>query len=84
MIPIAGETNSGIRFIKWTRHFKGRLAMDGRREGWAFQRADGICAKASDHRTNLFQCFGAIQDSSNLIDLDCNVWEDYGVQRSGR
>ena len=25
-----------------------------------------------------------IQATTNLIDPDCDIWEDYGIQRSGR
>ena len=35
MIPIAGTTNSGIKFFLWTQRFLGRLAMEGQVDGWA-------------------------------------------------
>jgi hypothetical protein len=84
MIPIAGTTNSGITFFTWTQRFINRLASDGRVEGWAFLRPDGTRAKASDYRNNIFSKLEEIQATSLLIDPDCDVWEDFGIQRSGR
>ena len=84
MIPIAGTTNSGIPFFKWTQSFINRLGMAGQTDGWAFQRPDGSRAKASDYRNNIFSRLEAIQATTTLIDPDVDVWEDYGIQRSGR
>ena len=84
MIPIAGTTRSGIRFFTWTRRFVERLAMDGITDGWAFQRPNGDRAKAADYRDNIFTKLEIIQATTNLIDSECNVWDDYGIQRSGR
>ena len=84
MIPIAGETRSGIQFFRWTRRFLARLERNGRVEGWAFRRPNGDRAKAGDYRDNIFTKLEKIQATTNLIDPECNVWDDYGVQRSGR
>jgi hypothetical protein len=84
MIPIAGTTNSGIKFFTWTQRFIGRLAQDGIVEGWAFRRANGSRAMASDYRNNIFSKLETIQATTTLIDPECNIWDDYGVQRSGR
>ena len=84
MIPIAGTTNSGIRFFEWTQRFLGYLSREGKTEGWAFQRPDGTRALAADYRANLFGKLEVIQATTTLIDPDCNIWEDYGAQRSGR
>ena len=83
MIPIAGTTNSGIKFFDWTQRFINRLGSLGQVDGWAFQRSDGSRAKASDFRDNIFSRLEAIQATTTLIDPEVNVWEDYGVQRSG-
>ena len=80
MIPIAGTTNSGITFFTWTQRFINRLASDGRVEGWAFLRPDGTRAKSSDYRNNIFSKLEEIQATSLLIDPDCDVWEDFGIQ----
>ena len=40
--------------------------------------------KASDYRNDIFKKLVEIQSTTNLIDAECNVWEDFGVQRSGR
>ena len=58
--------------------------MNGQVDGWAFKRPNGDQAKASDYRTDIFTKLEKIQTTTNLIDEDCNVWDDYGVQRSGR
>ena len=84
MIPIAGTTNSGIQFFKWTQRFLNRLALDGREDNWAFQRPDGGRAKASDFRHNIFTKLEIIQATTTLIDPDCDIWDEFGIQRSGR
>ena len=84
MIPIAGTTDSGITFFKWTQRFIIALHGAGVHEGWAFQRPDGSRAKASDYKENIFSKLEVIQATTTLIDPECNVWDDYGMQRSGR
>ena len=84
MIPIAGTTFSGIRFFNWTQRFVCRLALDGFEEGWAFRRADGSRAKASDYQENIFCKLEIIQATTTLIDPGCSIWDEYGIQRSGR
>ena len=84
MIPIAGTTNSGIKFFEWTQRFVMCLAKEGISEGWAFQSRDGTRAKAAEYRDNIFSKLEIIQATTTLIDPECNVWDDYGVQRSGR
>ena len=84
MIPIAGTTDSGIRFFEWTQRFLGYLGREGKTEGWAFQRPNGTRALAADYRDNIFGKLEVIQATTTLIDPDCNIWEDYGAQRSGR
>jgi len=84
MIPIAGLTASGINFFRWTQRFLGRLAMDGHVDGWAFKRPNGERAKAADYRDNIFTKLEKIQATTSLIDSECKVWDDFGIQRSGR
>jgi hypothetical protein len=84
MIPIAGTTQSGIIFFEWTQRFVGRLARDGHCDGWAFKRADGSLAKASDYMEDIYQRLETIQATTSLIDSDCDVRAEYGAQRSGR
>ena len=84
MIPIAGTTHSGIKFFTWTQRFLVHLGRRGLAEGWAFQRTDGTRAVAGDYRRDIFSRLEAIQATTTLIDPDVDVWEDYGVQRSGR
>lgn len=84
MIPIAGTTQSGIQFFRWTQRFVGRLAMDGHCDGWAFKRSDGTCAKAADYMEDIYQRLERIQATTTLIDADCEVRVEYGAQRSGR
>ena len=84
MIPMAGLTNSGITFFVWTQRFIRALALHGIYDGWAFQRPDGSRAKAADYKENLFSKLKTIQAKTTLIDPDCKIWEEFGVQRSGR
>jgi hypothetical protein len=84
MIPIAGTTRSGIKFFNWTQRFVSRLATEGQCDGWAFKKADGSRAKASDYMEDIYQRLENIQASTTLIDNDCDVRAEYGAQRSGR
>ena len=84
MVPIAGTTKSGMKFFQWTRRFVDRLALQGRRDGWAFSKPDGTRALAADYKSNIFKKLEEIQQTKNLIDPACNIWRDFGVQRSGR
>ena len=84
MIPIAGTTQSGIKFFTWTQRFLGRLAVEGYTDGWAFKRVNGDRAKASDYRNNIFSKLEEIQATTNLIGEGCNVYDEYGIQHSGR
>ena len=59
--------------------------MDGITQGWASgNRLLGKRARASDYRDDIFTKIEYIQASTNFIDPDCAVYDDYGVQRSGR
>ena len=85
VIPIAGTTKSGIEFFKWAQRFCFVLADNGRSQGWAFARPNGSRAKAADYKAVIFSELERIQDERpDLIDPAVNVWEDYGIQRSGR
>ncbi len=84
MIPIAGVTNSGIQFFTLTQQFLRQLGREGFEDGWAFPRPDGSRAKASDYQDNIFQKLEIIQATTSLIDSGCSIWDEYGIQRSGR
>ena len=84
MIPIAGMTKSGIDFWTWTQRFIGRLELEGYKDDWAFKRSNGKRAKASDYQDNIFKRLEDIQNTTNLIDQGCNIWDEFGIQRSGR
>jgi len=84
MIPIAGTTNSGITFFVWTQRFIRKLALEGVTDGWAFKRSDGTRAKAGDYWEDIASKLEVIQRTTKLIDPAVDVWNDYGVQRSGR
>ena len=68
MIPIAGTTNSGIKFFCWTQRFLVKLGSIGKTDGWAFERGDGSRAKASDFAENIFSKLEVIQATTTLID----------------
>ena len=85
VIPIAGTTKSGVEFFKWAQRFCFTLIQNNRTSGWAFARKNGERAKASDYRNVIFSELEQIQNEKpNLIDPPVDVWEDYGIQRSGR
>ena len=76
MIPIAGTTNSGIQFFKWTQRFLFVLAQNRQEEGWVFQRSNGTRAFASDYKVKIFEKLETIQATTSLIDPE--------VVRSGK
>ena len=82
MIPIAGTTRSGIKFFSWTQQFLGRLATEGYEDGWAFKGPNGDQAKAADYRNNIFTKLEKIQETTNLIDSEYKIQDDFGIQRS--
>ena len=85
VIPIAGTTKSGVEFFKWTQRFCFTLVTSGRTSGWAFARKNGDRAKASDYRKVIFSELERIQEErEDLIDPKIEIWEDFGIQRSGR
>lgn len=85
VIPIAGTTKSGIRFFEWSQRFIRRLADGGHTTGWAFRREDGSRAVAADYRDNIFGKLESVQATRpDLIDPTLDVYDSYGVQRSGR
>ena len=84
MIPITGTTDLGIPFFKWMQRFIIALHGAGIHEGWAFQCRDGSWAKESDYKDNIFSKLEIIQATTTLIDPECIIWDDYGMQRSGR
>jgi hypothetical protein len=85
VIPIAGATKSGVEFFKWAQRFSFVLKSRGRTSGWAFARPKGDKAKASDYQDIIFMELEEIQNERpNLIDPQVEVWEDFGIQRSGR
>ena len=61
-----------------------KLASVGRVDGWAFQRAGVARALAADYRTNIFKKLEVIQSTTLLIEPECEIWDEYGIQRSGR
>jgi hypothetical protein len=84
-IPIAGITGSGVLFFEWTQRFVRRLEKAGRIDGWAFRKDDGKTrALASDYQEYIHTKLEHLQKTTNLIDPQCNIREDYGNQRSSR
>jgi hypothetical protein len=60
------------------------LELEGREGGWAFKRPNGERAKASDYHANIFQKLEELQATTDLIEDKCNIWNEFGIQRSGR
>jgi hypothetical protein len=53
-------------------------------DGRAFERPDGSRVKASDYQDNIFRELEIIEATTALIDSECSIWDEYGVQRSVR
>ena len=79
MIPITDMTKSGIGFWTWTQRFIGRLELKGYKDGWVFKRSNGKWAKALDYQDNIFKRLEDIQNSANLIDQGCNIWDEFRI-----
>ena len=84
MILIVEKTKSGIEFYKWTERFVGHLAMEGHCDGRALKQHDGTRAKASNYIEDMYKRLEHIQESTSLINKDCNVRVEYVAQQSGR
>ena len=85
VIPIAGTTKSGVEFFKWAQHFAFVVSRNGRNTGRAFACTNRAQAKASDYCDIIFSELEEIQNKrSDLIDSQADVWEDFGIQQSGR
>ena len=55
MIPIAGVTNSGIKFFSLTQQFLLALGREGLHKGWTLQRSDRSHSKAKDYKEDIFR-----------------------------
>ena len=85
IIPIAGMTSSGINFFKWAQRFAYACRKAKRVVGWAFVNSKGKRAEASDYRDIIFEKLQLIQETRpDLIDPMIDVYDSYGIQRSGR
>jgi hypothetical protein len=85
IIPIAGITGSGVQVFEWAQRAVRRLELIGRVDGWMFRKADGVeRALASDYVENIYSKLEHIQQNTSLINSDCDVREEYRVQRSCR
>ena len=84
IIPIAAVTESKIRNDIWcTRLVQVKTQMNITR-GWVFAHKDGKRKKASDYEEGMMLLLENIQATNNLIPLDVDVREEYGVYRSLR
>ena len=65
-----------------TQRFIACLYHKGETPRWAFKGPHGKRAVAADFRDLFFEKLQIIQDTTDLIDSQCQVWNDYGIQRS--
>jgi len=85
IVPIAGVTKSGLQPLKWGDRLIGALQDEGVTKGWAFCREDGRQAHCADYGETVFSKLEEIQNNRpDLIEQDCKVREEYGLQRSWR
>lgn len=83
MVP-CGVTHSEIPFFRWAQRFVCKLASLGREDEWAFKRPNGARALASRYRNDIFKKLEVIQATTLLIEPECEIWDAYGLQRSGQ
>jgi hypothetical protein len=84
-LPVAAVTGSGIRIREWV----GRLLLEkeaaGLVSGFLFLKREGTPAKAIAFEEALVERLKWIQqNTSGVIPLTVNLWEEFGVSRSMR
>ena len=86
VIPLASITESGFTPLIWIQRLVDKLNRRGVARGWAFIREDdGSRADAAYYQDAVFGKLLDIQsEPSSPIPDSVNVYEDYGMQRSGR
>jgi hypothetical protein len=84
-LPIATETGSGLRIREWVGRLLDEKARVGLTTGFMFLKKDGTPAKAVYFEEALVEKLEWIQqNTSGIIPLTINLWEEFGVRRSMR
>jgi hypothetical protein len=83
--PIAVETGYGPRILEWVEILLDDKARVGITTGFMFLKKDGTPAKAIYFEEALVKKLEWIQqNTSGIIPLTINLWEEFGVRRSMR
>jgi hypothetical protein len=84
-LPIAAETGSGLRIREWVERLPDEKARVGLTTGCMFLKTDGTPAKAIYFEEASVEKLEWIQqNTSGIIPLTINLWEEFGVRRSMR
>jgi hypothetical protein len=84
-LPVAAETGSGSKIREKVGRFLDEKARVGLTTGFMFLKKDGMPAKAIYFKEALVEKLEWIQhNTSGIIPLTINLWEEFGVRRSVR
>jgi hypothetical protein len=84
-LPIAAETGSVLRSREWVGRSLDEKAVVGLKTGFMSLNKDGTSAKAIYFEETLLEMLEWIQqNTSGIIPLTINLWEEFGVWRSMR
>jgi hypothetical protein len=84
-LPIAAETGSGLRTREWVEILLDEKARVCPTTGFMFLKKDGTPAKGIYFEEALVEKLEWIQqNTSGIIPLTINLWEEFGVRRSMR
>jgi hypothetical protein len=84
-LPVAAVTGSGIKIREWVGRLLREKEAVGLVSGFLFLKKEGTPAKAIDFEEALVERLEWIQqNTSGVIPLTVNLWEEFGVRRSMR
>jgi hypothetical protein len=84
-LPVAAVTGSGIRIREWVGSLMLEKEAVGLVSGFLFLKREGTPTKAIDFEEALVESLEWIQqNTSGVIPLTVNLWEEFGVRRSMR
>lgn len=85
LTPLAAETSSGLKVLRWVERLVQVREQEGRVQGPAFCDHFGRIARSSDIESPIMERLQLIQAAQpGVIPPDVDVFEDFGINRSFR